>query len=85
MGKELIRSSEFVRKRLGELQDSLSTLPEGEAPTWSVIEELERDPKESRMNEAILSQPLCTAVQIVAIDLLKAAGIRFSAVVGHSS
>lgn len=85
MSRELIRSSEFVRQRLAELQSSLSTLPEGEAPTWSIIEELEREPAESRMNEAILSQPLCTAIQIVSIDLLKAAGIRFKAVVGHSS
>ncbi|KAK2024500.1 hypothetical protein LX32DRAFT_705488 [Colletotrichum zoysiae] len=40
---------------------------------------------QSRVNEAAFSQPLCTAVQIVLVDLLRAAGVRFHAVVGHSS
>lgn len=39
----------------------------------------------SRISEAAISQPLCTAVQIALVDLLKAAGIRFNAVVEHSS
>ncbi|PYH71698.1 putative polyketide synthase [Aspergillus vadensis CBS 113365] len=37
------------------------------------------------IGEASLSQPLCTAVQIIMVDLLQAAGIKFRAVVGHSS
>lgn len=37
------------------------------------------------MQEAALSQPLCTAVQVILVDLLQAAGIHFTAVVGHSS
>ena len=32
-----------------------------------------------------MSQPLCTAVQIVLVDILRIAGITFAAVVGHSS
>ncbi|KAF2682692.1 hypothetical protein K458DRAFT_453848 [Lentithecium fluviatile CBS 122367] len=39
----------------------------------------------SRLSEAAISQPLCTAVQILLVDLAKAAGIRLRAVVGHSS
>ena len=39
----------------------------------------------SRIAEAALFQPLCTAIQVVLVDLLRAAGIKFAAVVGHSS
>ena len=39
----------------------------------------------SRIGEAALLQPLCTAIQIVLVDLLRTAGITFTAVVSHSS
>ncbi|OQE41240.1 hypothetical protein PENCOP_c005G01989 [Penicillium coprophilum] len=85
MGAHLIRSSEFVQKRIQELEDSLNTLPEGDRPTWSLKEEMLAGADTSRLAEAALSQPLCTAIQVALIDLLRAAGINFSAVVGHSS
>ena len=52
---------------------------------WSVIEELCRDESSSRVNEASLSQPLCTIIQIALVDLLRSWDIVPSAVVGHSS
>ncbi len=43
-------------------------------------------PKEtSRLDESEFSQPLCTAVQIGLVNLLRAWGILPAAVVGHSS
>lgn len=39
----------------------------------------------SRIGEAALSQPTCTAIQIVLVDLLRAVGITFAAIVGYSS
>lgn len=86
MGAQLIRSSEFVRRRIGVLEKSLASLPSEHRPTWSLVAEmLAGDDEQSRIGEAALSQPLCTVVQIVLVDLLRAAGINFTAVVGHSS
>lgn len=42
------------------------------------------DAATSRIGEAVIAQPICTAVQIILVDLLHAAGIGFKAVVGHS-
>lgn len=49
------------------------------------LDELSRAPKSSRIGEASLSQPLCTAIQLGLIELLKSWGVRPAAVVGHSS
>lgn len=85
MGAELIKTSDFVRKRVQDLQESLATLPAKDRPTWKLEEEMLAEEDVSRVAEAALSQPLCTAVQIILVDLLRAANIHFSAVVGHSS
>lgn len=85
MGAQLIRSSDFVRKRIEDLEESLATLPPADRPKWRLRDEMLAGPDASRIAEAALSQPLCTALQIVLVDLLKTAGISFSAVVGHSS
>ncbi|KAK4675878.1 putative Hybrid PKS-NRPS biosynthetic cluster [Podospora pseudoanserina] len=85
MGGELIKSSEFVRKRLGDLESALDTLPAADRPVWRLVDELLADSTTSRIGEAELSQPLCTAIQIVLVDMLREADINFSAVVGHSS
>ncbi|KAK4171885.1 putative dual specificity polyketide synthase [Triangularia setosa] len=85
MGAELIKSSEFVRKRLGYLENVLETLPTTDRPTWRLVDELLVNSNTSRIGNAELSQPLCTAIQVVLVDMLKGAGIKFSAVVGHSS
>ncbi|KAH7032562.1 uncharacterized protein B0I36DRAFT_265553 [Microdochium trichocladiopsis] len=86
MGAELIRTSAFARQRILDLQEALDTIPMVEhRPQWRIEDELLAGAETSRIGEAVLSQPLCTVVQIVLIDLLRAAGIDFSAVVGHSS
>lgn len=69
---------------IDDLERSLSEL-EDYPPQWSLKAELLMDKSSSRIPEAAISQPACTAVQIVLVDLLCAAGIRFTAVVGHSS
>lgn len=52
---------------------------------WHLIEELEKTKEESSINQAWLSQPCCTAVQIALLDLLSSWGIEPQAVTGHSS
>ncbi|KAI1755490.1 putative polyketide synthase [Xylaria castorea] len=84
MGAELVETSEKARSIIHELELFLREIPSGDAPTWSLTDELLAEPI-SRINEAAISQPLCTAVQILLIDLLRLGGVRFHAVVGHSS
>lgn len=51
---------------------------------WKLIEELCKQDG-SRINEAELSQPVCTAVQIALVDMLAAWNVLPVGVVGHSS
>lgn len=85
MGASLIRSSEFVREILQELDKSLSALPAPDRPKWRLQDKVLASQDVSSIGEAALSQPLCTAIQIVLVDLLQKAGLTFTAVVGHSS
>ncbi|KAK4863417.1 hypothetical protein LT330_002195 [Penicillium expansum] len=85
MGRELIRASKLAQDIIGKLEQSLAELPASDRPSWSIMEQLMADPAQSRIAEGELSQPLCTAVQVVLVEVLKLAGITFDAVVGHSS
>ena len=85
MGRDLIRGSDFVRGRIESFQAVLADLPPGECPSWSLEKELFADSSTTRLHEAAISQPLCTAIQIVLVDLLRSTGITFNAVAGHSS
>ncbi|KAF2797429.1 AMP-binding enzyme [Melanomma pulvis-pyrius CBS 109.77] len=84
MGAELLSSSVAAAEIISALEKRLARLPLADRPVWSLREEMERV-VDSRVGEAELSQPLCTAIQIVLVDLFHSAGITFSAVVGHSS
>lgn len=85
MGAKLLQVSPYVAKRLSELDQALSELPVDNCPTWTLRDMIVADPESSRMAEAAISQPLCTAIQIVLVDLLRLAGVTLHAVVGHSS
>lgn len=82
MGRLLVHCSLF-RQSIDKCEAALASLPE--APFWSLRQELVAEEGVSRLSEASISQPLCTAIQIALVDLLEAAGIRFAAVIGHSS
>jgi hybrid polyketide synthase/nonribosomal peptide synthetase ACE1 len=85
MGAKLLAGSVIAVTSLRRLQDALDSLPAEHRPQWTLWEELSKDKTSSRVGEAAFSQPLCTAVQILLVDLLEAANVRFKAVVGHSS
>ncbi|KAK2030524.1 PKS-NRPS hybrid [Colletotrichum zoysiae] len=85
MGAQLIENSPAADSILQRLDQSLRSLPLQDRPSWSLREQLLASAESSLVGTASLSQPLCTAVQIMLVDLLKAAGVHFSAVVGHSS
>lgn len=85
MGADLIEKSPFAQRIIQELEASLAQLPGQDRPSWSLRAEILADTSASRINEAALSQPLCTAVQILLVDLLRLGNVHFDAVVGHSS
>lgn len=83
MGAELIEKSEFARTIIQELEGYLADTPEKDGPAWSL--EAEILTANTRVYEAEISQPVCTAIQILLVDLLRIGGICFDVVVGHSS
>ncbi|RDW86024.1 hypothetical protein BP5796_04349 [Coleophoma crateriformis] len=85
MGAQLLEKSSFARKVVQELEASLARLPEKDRPVWSLEAEILADATMSRVHVAAISQPLCTAVQIVLVDLLRLAHVNLAVVVGHSS
>ncbi|KAI8930409.1 polyketide synthase [Plenodomus lindquistii] len=76
---------------LGQFEIFDKTLKEAElqlqklGATWSVTEELRKPPSESRIDDAEISQPACTVVQLALVALLRDWGITPAAVTGHSS
>lgn len=83
MGRDLILGSAKFSATIEKLNESLQSLPD--PPSWSLKAELMAPPSQSRLSEAAISQPLCCAIQIALIDVLRCAGISFRATVGHSS
>ncbi|KAK8119397.1 polyketide synthase [Apiospora kogelbergensis] len=53
--------------------------------TWSLSDELAKPESESRLNNAEISQPACTAVQLALVKLLESWGVTPAVVTGHSS
>ncbi|KAK7997329.1 hypothetical protein PG989_005369 [Apiospora arundinis] len=53
--------------------------------TWSLSKELTRPESESRVNDAEISQPACTAVQLALVRLFDSWGVKPAVVTGHSS
>ena len=72
---------EIFDKTLKEAEMQLQNMG---AP-WSLAEELRKTSFESRVDDAEISQPACTAVQLALVALLKDWGVTPVAVTGHSS
>lgn len=85
MGIDIITHSANARSVIDALQAALDGLPASDRPSWSLLEELQKPSSLSRLGEAALSQPLCTAIQILLVDILRAAGVQLCGAVGHSS
>ncbi|KAK7460255.1 beta-ketoacyl synthase domain-containing protein [Colletotrichum acutatum] len=85
MGAELIETSQYAAHLLATMDDALVQLPEADRPSWTLREQLLAEAKKSQIGSASVAQPLCTAVQVILVELLRQCGIKFAAVVGHSS
>jgi acyl transferase domain-containing protein len=66
---------------LGEIQPVLDCSP---SLLTILVAELGKDAETSAINEAHISQPACTAVQLALTDLIRSWGVSPIAVVGHS-
>ncbi|KAF7560277.1 hypothetical protein G7046_g3869 [Stylonectria norvegica] len=80
MGMSLMASSVFR-----ESVDSADAYLKSLGCSWSVSDEFSKVGDVSRVNEAELSQPLCTVLQVALVELLASWGVTARAVVGHSS
>ncbi|KAI3012330.1 hypothetical protein CBS147346_707 [Aspergillus niger] len=83
MGRQLMQESPIFLQTLQRTDQVLKALPDG--PKWSVVEELSRTKEDSQLSQTHLSQPICTALQLAILELLKSWGVKPTAVVGHSS
>ncbi len=83
MSARLLQSSRIYRQSIQGLDTILQSCPD--PPSWTLQKELEAEAPMSRVNIASVSQPLCTAVQIALVDLLRTVGVTFTCVIGHSS
>jgi acyl transferase domain-containing protein/NADPH:quinone reductase-like Zn-dependent oxidoreductase/NAD(P)-dependent dehydrogenase (short-subunit alcohol dehydrogenase family)/SAM-dependent methyltransferase len=81
MGRELINAFPIFRSTLFAAEVCLR----GFGADWSLMEELGRDAATSRVNSTALSIPVCVAVQIALVRLLRFWGISPTAVTSHSS
>ncbi|PSN67767.1 lovastatin nonaketide synthase [Corynespora cassiicola Philippines] len=81
MGRELYGRYPLFAETINKASAILTKLG---AP-YSLIDELDLDEHTTRVNQAHISQPACTAIQLALIDLLRSWGIIPTAVVGHSS
>lgn len=99
MGRELLSRYSVYRTSLVEaglylrslgcdwdlLSEHPKPVPQKANLTGHSIAELQKDAANSSINDPMLAQPLCTAIQVALVDLLSTFGLKASAVVGHSS
>lgn len=81
MGRELINAFPIFRSTLFAAEGCLRSF----GADWSLMEELGRDEASTRVQDTALSIPLCVAVQIALVRLLRFWGITPTAVASHSS
>ena len=81
MGRALITDYPTFKASLEEADLCLGQIGAG----WSLLEELQRDADHTRVNDASISIPICVALQIALVQLLRAWGVVPTAVTSHSS
>ncbi|KAI0880191.1 beta-ketoacyl synthase domain-containing protein [Annulohypoxylon maeteangense] len=83
MSSSLFRNNEIYRNTIRGLDQVLRS--SSQPPDWTLEGQILAEGGASLVNIAAVSQPLCTAVQIGLVDLLKSLNICFHTVIGHSS
>ncbi|KAK3346922.1 hypothetical protein B0T25DRAFT_625126 [Lasiosphaeria hispida] len=83
MSRGLLLTSKVYGRSIRLLDEMLQACPH--PPSWRLEQEILAEKGLSRVEKAAISQPLCTALQLAMVDLLRSLGITFHTVVGHSS
>ncbi|PTB51813.1 hypothetical protein M431DRAFT_19014 [Trichoderma harzianum CBS 226.95] len=83
MGADLLEQYPSFQDDIRKMDATLKSLPH--PPQWTIEEELKRPQGESKIQQPEFSQPICTALQIGIVNVLKGWGVKPEAVVGHSS
>lgn len=83
MGSLILEMYPSLLQDIQRLDESLSrlVLP----PTWKLETLITDQGVAGLINEPEYSQPLCTAIQIILVDLLASWGVKPVATIGHSS
>lgn len=81
MGRELILAYPPFKASLEEGDGYLKNL----GADWSLLEELQRDADTTMVHEAARSMPICVALQISLVRLLRVWGVQPTAIASHSS
>jgi acyl transferase domain-containing protein/NADPH:quinone reductase-like Zn-dependent oxidoreductase/surfactin synthase thioesterase subunit/NAD(P)-dependent dehydrogenase (short-subunit alcohol dehydrogenase family)/phospholipid N-methyltransferase/aryl carrier-like protein len=79
MGRQLFETEPLFRQWIEKLDVMLSKHAD-----WSLIDELTKDEKNSRISETNIAQPSIFSIQIALYEMWKAMGVHPKAVVGHS-
>jgi acyl transferase domain-containing protein/NADPH:quinone reductase-like Zn-dependent oxidoreductase len=83
MGRELFIEYKTFRESICYQDQVLAML--SKRPPWRIEDILTNDKVSHMMHEPVVSQTVCTALQIALVELLSSWGISPSATVGHSS
>ncbi|KAK7757297.1 hypothetical protein SLS62_000847 [Diatrype stigma] len=83
MGAELMAYYPTFLESIRQLDGVLEELED--APDWTLEDVLLENATTSRINKAEFAQPLCTAIQIALVKLLRLWGIKPAVTCGHSS
>lgn len=83
MGKAPVEELPLSKRVLVKCDEVLESLPD--RPSWSIVHEMRKADDASNVYKSLYSQPLCTALQLGVIILLRSWGVSLTAVLGHSS
>ncbi|RAK89718.1 ketoacyl-synt-domain-containing protein [Aspergillus costaricaensis CBS 115574] len=85
MARILVHNCMVFRETIDALDEVLRALRD--PPKWTLIDELigAKDRNSVGLKSAAILQPLCTAIQLGLLALLRHAGIEFDTIIGHSS
>ncbi|KAI3539427.1 hypothetical protein CSPX01_08873 [Colletotrichum filicis] len=81
MGVEMLKSHPVFKDSVARSAALLKSM----GCDWDPVEELARSKQESRLKAPMISQPICTVLQIALFDELRSWGVTPEKVAGHSS
>ncbi|ATZ45185.1 Bcboa9 [Botrytis cinerea B05.10] len=84
MGRELMLTFPSYIDTIRKLDRSLQSLGD-DSPDWTIEDVLMEPAVTSKINDVEISQPVCTAVQIALVELLRLWNVTPVACIGHSS